>query len=110
MVQYDSLDRTFSALSDSTRRSLLVRLGHGPATISELAKPFGMTLTGLKKHIQILEEAGLVTTEKIGRSRECRLGPTQLRDAARWIESYRLRWERRLDRFEGYLEGQKGRP
>lgn len=105
MVQYHAtLDRTFSALADPTRRTILERLGRGPATIGELARPFGMSLTGLKKHIRILEEARLVSTEKIGRSRECRLGPGRLDDATRWIETYRRRWERRLDRFESYLE------
>jgi DNA-binding transcriptional ArsR family regulator len=107
MVQYQRLDRTFSALSDPTRRGILERLGWGPATISELAEPFGMSLTGLKKHIRILEEADLVTTKKIGRTRECRLGPGQLEDVTRWIETYRRRWERRLGRLEGYLERNK---
>src|SRR5215203_5432614 len=98
MVQYQAtLDHTFSALADPTRRDILERLGHGPATISALAEPYGMSLTGLKKHIRILEEAELVTTEKIGRIRECRLGPGQLEDAAQWIEMYRRHWERRLE-------------
>jgi len=109
MVQYPStLDVTFSALSDPTRRDILERLGRGPATISQLAEPSGMSLTGLKKHVRILEDAGLVTTEKIGRARECRLGPAQLGDAARWIETHRRRWERRLDRLEGYIQAKKG--
>lgn len=109
MVQYqDKLDRTFSALSDATRRDILERLGLGPATISELAEPFGMSLTGLKKHVRILEEAELVTTEKIGRTRECQLGSHQLNDATKWIEMYRRRWERRLDRLGDYLEKNKG--
>ena len=109
MVQYQAtLDHTFSALADPTRRDILERLGHGPATISVLAEPYGMSLTGLKKHIRILEEAELVTTEKIGRIRECRLGPGQLEDAAQWIEMYRRHWERRLDKLEGYLEKKKG--
>jgi DNA-binding transcriptional ArsR family regulator len=109
MVQHTTmLDRTFSALSDPTRRDILERLGRGPATISELAQPFGMSLTGLKKHVRILEEADLVTTEKVGRTRECRLGPGQLEDATQWIETYRRNWERRLDKLEGYLERNKG--
>ena len=109
MVQYQAtLDRTFSALADPTRRDILERLGRGPATISELAEPYGMSLTGLKKHVRILEEADLVTTEKVGRTRECRLGPEQLDDAAQWIEIYRSHWERRLDRLEAYLERKKG--
>jgi DNA-binding transcriptional ArsR family regulator len=102
------LDRTFSALADPTRRQILDRLGHGPASISELAQPFGMSLTGIKKHVQILEDARLVATEKVGRTRRCRLGPEQLDDAVRWIEIYRKQWERRLDGLEAYLEGKKG--
>jgi DNA-binding transcriptional ArsR family regulator len=109
MVQHQSaLDRTFSALSDRTRREILERLGRGPATISELAAPSGMSLTGLQKHVRILEEADLVTTRKVGRIRECRLGPGHLGDAARWIEAYRQAWEHRLDRFERYLAERKG--
>jgi DNA-binding transcriptional ArsR family regulator len=103
MVQYSPLDRTFSALSDPTRRDILDRLGRGPASISELAKPFGITLTGLKKHIQVLEDAQLVTTAKIGRTRQCRLGPEQLQDAAQWIDTYRRQWERRLEGLEAFL-------
>jgi DNA-binding transcriptional ArsR family regulator len=109
MVQDQAtLNRTFSALADPTRRDILERLGRAPASISELAEPYGMSLTGLKKHVRILEEADLVTTEKIGRTRECRLGPEQLEDAAQWIEMYRSHWERRLDRLEAYLERKKG--
>lgn len=108
MVQYQILDRTFSALSDPTRRDILNRLGNGPASISELAKPFGMSLTGLKKHVQILEEADLVTTEKVGRTRQCRLGAEQLEEAMNWIEIYRKQWERRLDGLEAYFEQRKG--
>ena len=109
MVQYQAtLNHSFSALADPTRRDILERLGRGPATISELAEPYGMSLTGLKKHVRILEEADLVTTEKVGRTRECRLGREQLEDAAQWIEMYRSHWERRLDRLEAYLERKKG--
>jgi DNA-binding transcriptional ArsR family regulator len=104
MVQYQVLDRTFSALSDPTRREILDRLGRGPASITELAEPFGMSLTGLKKHVQILEEANLVTSEKVGRTRQCRLGPEQLEEAVNWIEMYRQQWERRLDGLEAYLK------
>jgi DNA-binding transcriptional ArsR family regulator len=108
MVQYKSqLDRTFSALSDPTRRAILERLERGQATIGELAEPFGMSLTGLKKHVRVLEDADLVVTQKVGRSRRCRLGPARLEDAARWIEEHRSRWERRLDRLEGYI-GERG--
>jgi DNA-binding transcriptional ArsR family regulator len=107
MVKYSPLDRTFSALSDPTRRDILERLADGPATISELAHPFGISLAGLMKHVRILEQADLVTTEKHGRTRQCRIGPERLQDAAQWIEMYRGRWERRLDRLEGYIEKQK---
>jgi DNA-binding transcriptional ArsR family regulator len=99
-----TLDRTFFALSDQTRRSILERLARGPATIGELAEPFGLTLNGLKKHVGILESVDLVTTEKVGRARECRLGPAQLENATGWIDDYRRVWERRLDRFGAYVE------
>src|SRR5919198_1742520 len=99
MVQFDSVDRTFAALADPTRRAVLERLGHGPATISELAEPAGMSLTGLKKHVRILEEAGLVTTEKRGRTRHCYLGPARLEDVSGWLENYRRSWQDRFDRL-----------
>src|ERR1700732_3841496 len=100
MVQYQQqgLDRTFAALADPTRRSILERLGErGSATITELAEPFAMSLTGLKKHVRILEEVELVSTEKVGRARRCSLGPKRLRDAERWIEGYRQMLDARLD-------------
>lgn len=104
-MQYNqTLDRTFFALSDPTRRSILERLGRGPATIGELAEPFGLTLNGLKKHVGILETVDLVVTAKVGRARECRLGPGQLEDATGWIDGYRQVWERRLDRFGAFVE------
>ncbi|MET3922478.1 metalloregulator ArsR/SmtB family transcription factor [Arthrobacter sp. UYEF20] len=108
MVHQQVLDRTFAALSDPTRRGILTRLGDGPATIGELAEPFGMTLTGLKKHVQVLEDAGLVTTEKVGRSRQCRLGTERLDDAMQWIALYQRLWERRLDGLEAYFTLKKG--
>ena len=104
------LDRTFSALSDPTRRAILERLGHGPATISELAHPFGISLPGLLKHVRILEQADLVTTEKHGRTRQCRLGSEHLDDAAQWIQTHRGRWEGRLDRLGSYLQQHKRGP
>ena len=104
MQHNGTLDRTFFALSDPTRRSILARLGGGPATIGELAEPFGLTLNGVKKHVGILEEVELVVTAKVGRARECRLGPAQLQDASGWIDGYRRAWERRLDRFGAYVE------
>jgi DNA-binding transcriptional ArsR family regulator len=104
MVQSQTLDRKFSALSDPTRRDILERLSSGPASISELARPYGISLPGVLKHVRILEEANLVATEKNGRTRECRLGPDQMNDVSRWIELYRQQWERRLDRLEAYIE------
>ena len=94
----------FKALSDPTRRAILERLGGGPATISELAAPFGLTLNGVKKHVVILERADLVATEKVGRARHCRLGPATLTEATDWIEAHRRTWDARLDRFERYVE------
>jgi DNA-binding transcriptional ArsR family regulator len=104
MVQSQVLDRTFAALSDPTRRDILERLSYGPASISELSRPFDISLPGVMKHIRILEGAGLVTTQKRGRTRECRLGPEQMDDASRWIEMRRRQWERRLDRLEAIVE------
>jgi DNA-binding transcriptional ArsR family regulator len=109
MVKYSALDRTFGALADPTRREILERLAEGPASISELARPAGMSMPGLLKHVRILEQAHLVTTEKQGRVRQCRLDPGQLDDAERWIQVYRRRWERRLDRLGSYLERQAER-
>jgi DNA-binding transcriptional ArsR family regulator len=108
MVKSQALDRTFSALSDPTRRAMLERLSLGPATISELAAPARMSLPGVLKHVRILEEADLVVSEKRGRSRECRLGSARLDDATRWIEWYRGRWDRRLDGLEAYIQKGKG--
>jgi DNA-binding transcriptional ArsR family regulator len=102
-----TLDRTFFALSDHTRRGILERLGSGPATISELAEPFGLTLNGVKKHVGILEEVDLVSTRKVGRARECRLGPAQLHEATDWMDEYRRIWKGRLDRFGDYVEARR---
>ena len=109
MVQYQpQLDRTFAALSDPTRREILQRLGRGSATISELAEPFGMSLTGCKKHVRVLEDAELVSTEKVGRSRRCALGPRRLQDAHDWIEGYRQMLDERLDRLDRFLHQSEG--
>jgi DNA-binding transcriptional ArsR family regulator len=109
MVQYESeLNGSFAALSDPKRRAILERLGRSGATISELAEEAGMSLTGLKKHVQILEQAGLVTTEKRGRTRHCRLGPKRLDDATQWIEGYRRIWADRFDRMEDAIERKRG--
>lgn len=108
MVQYSPLDRTFAALADPTRRAVLERLGRGTATITELADPAGISLTGMKKHVGVLEDAELVTTEKVGRTRRCGLGPRRLDDVQEWTESYRRMLDERLDRFGEMLERQKG--
>jgi DNA-binding transcriptional ArsR family regulator len=109
MVQrLQKLDAAFSALSDRTRRGILERLGNGEATISGLAESFGMSLTGMKKHMSVLEDAGLVTTEKIGRVRYCRLGSNRLDSETEWIEKYRRMLEARLDSLGRYLERTKG--
>src|SRR5688572_28282327 len=104
MVQYSGrLDTTFAALSDGTRRGILERLGRERASISDLAVRFGMTLTGIKKHVRILEAAKLVTTEKVGRVRTCRLGPRSLEDEQAWIANYQHLLEARYDRLGEFL-------
>jgi DNA-binding transcriptional ArsR family regulator len=101
MVQYkSSVDLSFAALADPTRRSVLERLGAGSATVSELAGPFGMSLTGMKKHIALLEEANLVMTEKVGRTRRCTLVPYAFEGISTWLQ--------RLDRFAQVVERTKG--
>lgn len=109
MVHQDVLDRVFASLADPTRRGILIRLGDGPATIGELAEPTGMSLTGMKKHVQVLEDAGLVVTEKVGRSRQCRLGAAPLNEAMAWIGFYQRLWARRLDGLDAYLTLQPDR-
>ncbi|HEV7805323.1 MAG TPA: metalloregulator ArsR/SmtB family transcription factor [Solirubrobacteraceae bacterium] len=108
MVQHSQIDRTLSALADPTRRGVLERLGRGSATITELAEPFAISLTGMKKHVHVLEEAELVTTEKVGRARRCSLGPRRLDDVQEWMEMYRRMLDERLDRFGELLERTKG--
>jgi DNA-binding transcriptional ArsR family regulator len=104
MVQYLPVDRTLAALADPTRRDVLERLGRGRATITELAEPYGMSLTGMKKHVRLLEDAGLVETEKVGRTRWCTAVPRRLDDLEAWIGGYRQMLEDRLDRFGEMLE------
>jgi len=104
MVQYLQIDRTLAALADPTRRGILERLGRGSATITQLAEPFGISLTGCKKHVRVLEDAELVTTEKVGRERRCSLGPRRLDDVEEWIGLYRRMLDERLDRFGELLE------
>ena len=101
------LDASFAALSDATRRGVLEELGRGDASITELAGKFGMTLTGMKKHVSVLEQAGLVTTEKVGRVRTCRLGLRRLREEAAWIEEYRQLWEARFEALDSVIEDLK---
>ena len=108
MVQYSPVDRTLAALADPTRRLVLERLGSGSATISELAQPFGMSLTGMKKHVRVLEEAELVATEKVGRTRLCHLGPRRLDDVREWVETYRQMVNEQLDRLGDLLDRTKG--
>lgn len=106
MVQYSTsrLSDSFSALSDATRRGVLEQLGRSDASITELADRFHMTLTGMKKHVGVLEQAGLVTTEKVGRVRTCRLGLRRLEEEAAWIETYRQLWAARFDALDGVVE------
>jgi DNA-binding transcriptional ArsR family regulator len=102
MVQcsLNRLDVTFAALSDATRRGVLAQLGSGDASITELADRFHMTLTGMKKHVGVLEQAGLVTTQKVGRVRTCKLGLSRLADETAWIEQYRQLWASRFDALD----------
>jgi DNA-binding transcriptional ArsR family regulator len=106
MVQYTPtrLDASFAALSDVTRRGVLEQLGRADASITDLAARFDMTLTGMKKHVGILEQAGLVTTEKVGRVRTCKLGPCRLEEETAWIERYRQLWEARFDELDKVVE------
>ena len=109
MVQSSAqLDAAFAALSDPTRRGILEALGRRDATISELAATVHMTLTGVKKHVAVLEQAELVTTTKVGRVRHCSIGPRRLDDETTWIAMYRQTLEERLDRLGEFLERQKG--
>jgi DNA-binding transcriptional ArsR family regulator len=96
-LQRAHLNASFAALSDATRRGILERLGHADASITDLAERFRMTLTGMKKHVGVLEQAGLVTTEKVGRVRMCTLGVRRLEEEAAWIERYRRLWDARFD-------------
>ena len=102
MVHYSPtrLDASFSALSDTTRRGVLEHLGREDASITALAEKFHMTLTGMKKHVGILEQAGLVTTEKVGRVRTCKLGPGRLEEETAWLERYRQLWDARFDELD----------
>jgi DNA-binding transcriptional ArsR family regulator len=106
MVQYTKarLDASFAALSDATRRGVLEHLGRADASITALAEKFRMTLTGMKKHVGVLEQVGLVTTEKVGRVRTCKLGLRRLEQEAAWLERYRQLWESRFDELDKIVE------
>ena len=106
MVQYVTtrLDTSFTALSDATRRGVLDQLGRADASITDLAESFHMTLAGMKKHVGVLEQAGLVTTKKIGRVRTCRLGPRRLEEETVWLERYRQRWDERFDELDKVVD------
>jgi DNA-binding transcriptional ArsR family regulator len=106
MVQYAGglLDASFAAISDATRRGVLEQLGRADASITDLAQRFHMTLTGIRKHVGVLEQAGLVTTEKVGRVRTCRLGPRRLEEEAGWIERHRQLWDARFDELDKVVE------
>jgi DNA-binding transcriptional ArsR family regulator len=101
------IDASFAALSDATRRGVLEQLGRADASITELAETFHMTLTGMKKHVHILEQAGLVSTEKLGRVRTCKLGPRRLAEETAWIEAYRQLWAARFDALDEIVEDLK---
>jgi DNA-binding transcriptional ArsR family regulator len=109
MVQYSRtrFDASFAALSDATRRGVLEQLGRADASITDLAEKFHMTLTGMKKHVGVLEQAGLVTTEKVGRVRTCKLGLGRLEEEAAWIERYRQLWDARFDALDKIVEDLK---
>ena len=111
MVQYTRapLDASFAALSDATRRGVLEQLGRADASITDLADKFHMTLTGMKKHVGVLEQAGLVTTEKVGRVRTCKIGPRRLEEEKAWIERYRQLWDARFDELDKVVEQLKQR-
>jgi len=106
MVQYPNaqVDASFAALSDATRRGVLEQLGRADASITDLAEKFGMTLTGIKKHVGVLEQAGLVTTEKVGRVRTCKLGPHRLEEETVWLERHRQLWAARFDELDKVVE------
>ena len=105
----DRLSRTFSALADPTRRAILARLASGEASVTELAEPFDMSLPGISKHLKVLERAGLITRGRAAQWRPCRLQPRPLKNAADWLDHYRLFWEHSLDRLEGYLNELQGK-
>ena len=106
MVQHNSshFSASFAALADATRRGVLERLARGDASITDLADTFDMTLTGMKKHVGVLEQAGLVSTEKVGRVRTCRIGPCRLEEEMAWIARYRQLWNARFEALDGVID------
>ena len=104
----DTLDATFAALADPTRRAILARLAAGEASVNELAEPFDMTLPAVSKHLKVLERAGLISRGRVAQSRPCRLEAAPLREAADWVEDYRRFWEGSFDRLEDYLQELQG--
>nr|MBP8211121.1 helix-turn-helix transcriptional regulator [Ilumatobacteraceae bacterium] len=109
MVQYATahLDASFAALADGTRRGVLEQLGRGESSITDLAEQFHMTLTGMRKHVGVLEDAGLVTTEKVGRVRHCRIGTRRLDEVTAWIDNYHQLWEERFSELDKVIEALK---
>jgi DNA-binding transcriptional ArsR family regulator len=104
----DTLDNTFAALADPTRRAILARLASGEASVNELAEPFEMTLPGVSKHLKVLERAGLISRGRVAQSRPCRLEAAPLREVADWVGRYRRFWEGSFDRLEDYLQELQG--
>ncbi len=104
MLNQSLLDLAFQALADPSRRAMIARLAQGPASVSALASPFAMSLPAVMQHLAVLEDAGLVRSEKVGRVRTCRIDPQTLGQAEAWISAQRSEWERRLDRLGSYLE------
>ena len=109
VVEYriEALDKVFAAISDPTRRAILAALAHQQATVTEIAKPFPVSLNAISKHILVLERAGLIRREVVGREHRCRLDPAPLRRASAWLEHYRQFWDLRLDALERHLISQK---
>src|SRR5262245_27407721 len=103
---FDEVGRVFHALADPTRRAIVERLVQRPAAVKALAEPLAMSLPAVMQHLKVLEEAGVIVTEKVGRVRSCRIEPTALRDAERWLSGQRTEWERQLDQLDDYLKGQ----
>ena len=108
-MQPDPLSQTFAALADPTRRAILARLAEGETTVTELARPFDMTLPGVSKHLRVLQKAGLVVQGRDAQWRPCRIEPAPLQDVAGWIEQYRRLWDGRLDRLDEYLRDMRAR-